>query len=156
MEENRFHTVATYDSYIYFGRKKLTENYKNDVKTISLQKNLIDLETINEYIEKFYEEKYKQHWDDNDKRLYSIDEYYELSDVFRKALNIAYDDIMLIVDNFDDFTFDMKMKVLFEVVDMTIRHEKKHNKNDKAREIIASLNSIQIDAHKTPLIGKSI
>lgn len=36
----------------------------------------------------------------------------------------------------------MKMKVLFEVVDLTIRHEKKHNKDDKAQEIIASLNSI--------------
>lgn len=142
MEENRFHTVATYDSYIYFGRKKLTENYKNDVKTISLQKNIIDLEGINEYMKKFYEEKYKKYWDDNDKSLYNIDEYYKLADAFRKALNIAYDDIMLIIDNFDDFTFHMKMKVLFEVVDLTIRHEKNHNKDDKAREIIASLNSI--------------
>lgn len=142
MEENRFHIVAASEGAIAFGRKVMNRNCKDNVRYIYLQKKLIDLETINEYIEKFYEEKYKQHWDDNDKRLYSIDEYYELSDVFRKALNIAYDDIMLIVDNFDDFTFDMKMKVLFEVVDMTIRHEKKHNKNDKAQEIISSLSSI--------------
>lgn len=129
-------------SSIALGRKPMNRNCNDNVRYIYLQKNLIDLETISEYMQKFYEEKYGQSWDDNDKRLYGFDDYSKLNNVFVKALNLAYDDIMLIVDNFDDFTFDMKMKVLFEVVDLTIRHEKKHNKDDKAQEIIASLNSI--------------
>lgn len=141
MEENRFHIVAASEGAIAFGRKRMNR-INDNARYIYLQKNLIDFEGINEYMKKFYEEKYKQHWDDSDKLLYSFDEYDKLAAVFNKALNIAYDDILLITDNFDDFTFNMKMKVLFEVVDMTIRHEKKHNKDDKAREIIASLNSI--------------
>lgn len=142
MEKNRFYVMETNKEYVAFGRKPMIKNFNDNVRSIHLQRNLIDLETINEYMKKFYEEKYKQSWDDNDKRLYSFDEYDRLTNVFSKALNLAYDDIMLIVDNFDDFTFHMKMKVLFEVVDMTIRHEKKNNKDDKAQEIIASLNSI--------------
>ena len=142
MERNRFYAMGADKSSVAFGRKPMNRNCNDNVRYIYLQKNLIDLETINEYMHKFYEEKYEQSWDDNDKRLYGFDEYDRLTNVFSKALNLAYDDIMLIVDNFDDFTFHMKMKVLFEVVDLTIRHEKKHNKDDKAREIIASLNSI--------------
>ena len=142
MEYNSFYVMGTDKVSIAFGSKRMIGNRNDNVKYIYLQKNLIDLETINEYMKKFYEEKYEQSWDDNDKRLYGFDEYDRLTNVFSKALNLAYDDIMLIVDNFDDFTFDMKMKVLFEVVDMTIRHEKKNNKDDKAQEIINSLNSI--------------
>ena len=142
MERNRFYAMGADKSSIALGRKPMIKNFNDNVRSIHLQRNLIVLETINEYMKKFYEEKYKQSWDDNDKRLYGFDDYSKLNNVFVKALNLAYDDIMLIVDNFDDFTFDMKMKVLFEVVDLTIRHEKKHNKDDKAREIIASLNSI--------------
>ena len=142
MEENRFYVYGANERAIAFGRKRMNR-INDNARYIYLQKNLINLNNLNEYMKKFYEEKYKQHWDDTDKRLYSFDED-NLADVFRKALDIAYDDIMLIVDNFDDFTFDMKMKVLFEVVDMTVRYEKKkkHNKDDKAREIISSLNSI--------------
>lgn len=150
MEENRFYVYGANEGAIAFGRKRMNRNCNDNARYIYLQKNLIDLKGINEYMKKFYEEKYKQHWDDSDKLLYSFDEYDKLAAVFNKALNIAYDDILLITDNFDDFTFDMKMKVLFEVVDMTVRHEKKHNKDDKAREIIASLNSIQIDMYKHP------
>lgn len=142
MEKNRFYVMETNKEYVAFGRKPMIKNFNDNVRSIHLQRNLIDLETINEYMKKFYEEKYKQSWDDNDKRLYSFDDYSKLHNVFSKALNLAYDDIMLIVDNFDDFTFDMKMKVLFEVVDMVARHKKKNNKDDKAQEIIASLNSI--------------
>lgn len=142
MEKNRFYVMETNKEYVAFGRKPMIKNFNDNVRSIYLQRNLIDLKTINEYMKKFYEEKYEQSWDDNDKRLYGFDDYSKLNNVFIKALNLAYDDIMLIVDNFDDFTFDMKMKVLFEVVDLTIRHEKKHNKDDKAQEIIASLNSI--------------
>lgn len=142
MERNRFYAMGADKSSVAFGRKPMIKNFNDNVRSIHLQRNLIDLETINEYMHKFYKEKYEQSWDDNDKRLYGFDEYDRLTNVFSKALNLAYDDIMLIVDNFDDFTFDMKMKVLFEVVDMTIRHEKKNNKDDKAQEIIASLNSI--------------
>lgn len=142
MEDNRFYVYGASERAIAFGRKRMNR-INDNARYIYLQKNLIDLNNLNECMKKFYEEKYKQHWDDNDKRLYSFDKD-KLADVFRKALDIAYDDIMLIVDNFDDFTFDMKMKVLFEVVDMTVRYEKKkkHNKDDKAQEIIASLNSI--------------
>lgn len=142
MEKNRFYVMETNKEYVAFGRKPMIKNFNDNVRSIYLQRNLIDLKTINEYMKKFYEEKYEQSWDDNDKLLYGFDDYLKLNNVFVKALNLAYDDIMLIVDNFDDFTFDMKMKVLFEVVDLTIRHEKKHNKDDKAQEIIASLNSI--------------
>lgn len=142
MEKNRFYVMETNKEYVAFGRKPMIKNFNDNVRSIYLQRNLIDLKTINEYMKKFYEEKYEQSWDDNDKRLYGFDDYSKLNNVFIKALNLAYDDIMLIVDNFDDFTFHMKMKVLFEVVDMTIRHEKKNNKDDKAREIISSLNSI--------------
>ena len=142
MEYNSFYVMGTDKVSIAFGSKRMIGNRNDNVKYIYLQKNLIDLETINEYMKKFYEEKYKQSWDDNDKRLYGFDDYSKLNNVFVKALNLAYDDVMLIVDNFDDFTFHMKMKVLFEVVDMTIRHKKKNNKDDKAREIINSLNSI--------------
>lgn len=142
MEKNRFYVMETNKEYVAFGRKPMIKNFNDNVRSIHLQRNLIDLETINEYMKKFYEEKYKQSWDDNDKRLYGFDDYSKLNNVFVKALNLAYDDIMLIVDNFDDFTFDMKMKVLFEVVDMVARHKKKNNKDDKAQEIIASLNSI--------------
>lgn len=142
MEKNRFYVMETNKEYVAFGRKPMIKNFNDNVRSIHLQRNLIDLETINEYMKKFYKEKYKQSWDDNDKRLYGFDDYSKLNNVFVKALNLAYDDIMLIVDNFDDFTFDMKMKVLFEVVDMVARHKKKNNKDDKAQEIIASLNSI--------------
>lgn len=142
MEKNRFYVMETNKEYVAFGRKPMIKNFNDNVRSIHLQRNLIDLETINEYMKKFYEEKYKQSWDNNDKRLYGFDDYSKLNNVFVKALNLAYDDIMLIVDNFDDFTFDMKMKVLFEVVDMVARHKKKNNKDDKAQEIIASLNSI--------------
>lgn len=142
MERNRFYVMETNKEHVAFGRKPMIKNFNDNVRSIDLQGNLIDLKTINEYMKKFYEEKYEQHWDDNDKRLYGFDDYSKLHNVFSKALNLAYDDIMLIVDNFDDFTFDMKMKVLFEVVDMVARHKKKHNKDDKAQEIISSLNSI--------------
>lgn len=142
MEYNSFYVMGTDKVSIAFGSKRMIGNRNDNVKYIYLRKNLIDLKTINEYMKKFYEEKYGQSWDDNDKRLYGFDDYSKLHNVFSKALNLAYDDIMLIVDNFDDFTFDMKMKVLFEVVDLTIRHKKKNNKDDKAQEIIASLNSI--------------
>lgn len=142
MEKNRFYVMETNKEYVAFGRKPMIKNFNDNVRSIYLQRNLIDLKTINEYMKKFYEEKYEQSWDDNDKRLYGFDDYSKLNNVFIKALNLAYDDIMLIVDNFDDFTFDMKMKVLFEVVDITIRHKKKNNKDDKAQEIISSLNSI--------------
>lgn len=142
MKYDSFYVMGTDKVSIAFGSKRMNGNRNENVKYIYLQRNLIDPEVINEYMKKLYEEKYKQHWDDTDKRLYSFNEYDRLTNVFSKALNIAYDDILLITDNFDDFTFDMKMKVLFEVVDMTIRHEKKNNKDDKAQEIIASLNSI--------------
>ena len=142
MEYNSFYVMGTDKVCIAFGSKRMNKNRNDNVRYIYLQKNLIDLKGINEYMKKFYEEKYKQHWDDNDKHLYGFDDYSKFNNVFVKALNLAYDDVMLIVDNFDDFTFYMKMKVLFEVVDMTIRHKKKNNKDDKAQEIIASLNSI--------------
>lgn len=93
-----------------------------------------------------YKRKYGHTWDLNSKDVYTFKKYDDLIPAFELALILAYDDVMLIVDNFDRCSREMKLKLIFAVVDMAARHKKNHRKNvdDKMEEVLSSLSDIQI------------
>ena len=134
--------LGTKNGLITFGEKGVSSfASQND---IDLEKNNVNLDDVNGYMHDSYKRKYGHTWDLNSKDAYTFQKYDELIYAFDLALNLAYDDVMLIVDNFDDCSKEMKLRLIFAVVDMVARHEKKSNKtvDEKMEEVLSSLSDI--------------
>lgn len=131
--------VETYNGVVIFGKKGVSDSASQ--KRINFEKHHIALDDINEYMHDSYKRKYGHTWDLNNKNAYTFHDFQEFIPVFELALILAYDDVMLIVDNFDDCSREMKLKLIFAVVDMAARYDEKHNKSvdDKMEEVISSL-----------------
>lgn len=134
--------VETYNGVVIFGEKGVSDSTSE--KRINFEKHHITLDDINEYMHDSYKRKYGHTWDLNNESAYTFHEFQEFIPVFELALILAYDDVMLIVDNFDDCSREMKLKLIFAVVDMVARYDEKHNKSvdDKMEEVISSLSDI--------------
>lgn len=134
--------VETYNGVIIFREKGVFDSTSE--KRINFEKHHITLDDINEYMHDSYKRKYGHTWDLNNKDAYTFQQYSDLIPVFELALILAYDDVMLIVDNFDRCSREMKLKLIFAVVDMSARHKKNHSKNvdEKMEEVISSLSDI--------------
>lgn len=143
MNSNRAYSVkGTYNGVIIFGEKGVYDSTSE--KRINFEKHYITLDNINEYMHDSYKRKYGHTWDLNSKDAYTFQRYDDLIPVFELALVLAYDDVMLIVDNFDRCSREMKLKLIFAVVDMVSRHEKKRNKtvDEKMEEVLSSLSDM--------------
>ena len=143
MNSNRtYSALETYNGVVIFGKKGVSDSASQ--KRINFEKHHIALDDINEYMHDSYKRKYGHTWDLNSENAYTFHEFQEFIPVFELALILAYDDVMLIVDNFDDCSREMKLKLIFAVVDMVSRHEKKRNKtvDEKMEEVLSSLSDI--------------
>lgn len=140
MNSNRtYSTLETYNGVIIFREKGVYDSTSE--KRINFEKHHITLDDINEYMHDSYKRKYGHTWDLNNKDAYTFQWYSDLIPVFELALILAYDDVMLIVDNFDRCSREMKLRLIFAVVDMVARHEKNRNKSvdEKMEEVLSSL-----------------
>lgn len=143
MNSNRAYSVkGTYNGVIIFGEKGVSDSTSE--KRINFEKHHITLDDINEYMHDSYKRKYGHTWDLNSKDVYTFKKYDDLIPAFELALILAYDDVMLIVDNFDRCSREMKLRLIFAVVDMSARHKKNHSKNvdEKMGEVLSSLSDI--------------
>ena len=134
--------VETYNGVVIFGKKGVSDSASQ--KRINFEKHHITLDDINEYMHDSHKRKYGHAWDLNSKDAYTFHDFQEFIPVFELALILAYDDVMLIVDNFDRCSKEMKLRLIFAVVDMAARYDEKHNKSvdDKMEEVISSLGDI--------------
>lgn len=146
MNSNRTYNVhsvlGTINGVIAFSKKGVSDSKPE--KCIDFGKHYITLDDINDYMHDSYKRKYGHTWDLNSENAYTFHEFQEFIPVFELALILAYDDVMLIVDNFDDCSREMKLRLIFAVVDMVSRHEKKRNKtvDEKMEEVLSSLSDI--------------
>lgn len=134
--------VETYNGVVIFGKKGVSDSASQ--KRINFEKHHITLDDINGYMHDSYKRKYGHTWDLNSKDAYTFQKYDDLIPVFELALILAYDDVMLIVDNFDRCSREMKLRLIFAVVDMAARHNAKRNKtvDEKMEEVLSSLSDI--------------
>lgn len=145
MNNNRsYSALETINGVIVFRKKGFSDSTSE--KRINFEKHHIALDDINEYMHDSYKRKYGHTWDLNSKDAYTFQKYDDLIPVFELALILAYDDVMLIVDNFDRCSREMKLRLIFAVVDMSARHKKNHSKNvdEKMEEVISSLGDMQV------------
>ena len=143
MNSNRAYSVkGTYNGVIIFGEKGVSDSTSE--KRINFEKHHITLDDINEYMHDSYKRKYGNTWSLNKEDAYTFQRYDDLIPVFELALILAYDDVMLIVDNFDRCSREMKLRLIFAVVDMAERHNAKRNKtvDEKMEEVLSSLSDI--------------
>lgn len=143
MNNNRTYSASeTYNGVIIFRKKGVSDSTSE--KRINFETHYITLDDINEYMHDSYVRKYGNTWSLNMEDAYTFQQYSDLIPVFELALILAYDDVMLIVDNFDSCSREMKLRLIFAVVDMVARHEKKRNKtvDKKMEEVISSLSDI--------------
>lgn len=134
--------VETYNGVVIFGKKGVSDSTSE--KRINFEKHHITLDDINDYMHDSYKRKYGHTWDLNSKDAYTFQQYSDLIPVFELALILAYDDVMLIVDNFDDCSREMKLRLIFAVVDMAARYDQKRNKtvDEKMEEVLSSLGDV--------------
>ena len=143
MNSNRAYSlIETYNGVVVFRKEGVSNSISE--KHINFDKHHITLDDINEYMHDSYKRKYGHTWDLNNKDAYTFHKYDDLTPVFELALILAYDDVMLIVDNFDRCSREMKLRLIFAVVDMAARHKKNHNKtvDEKMEEVLSSLGDI--------------
>lgn len=143
VNSNRTYSASeTYNGVIIFREKGVYDSTSE--KRINFEKHYITIDDINEYMHDSYKRKYGHTWDLNSKDAYTFQQYSDLIPVFELALILAYDDVMLIVDNFDRCSREMKLKLIFAVVDMAARHKKNLSKNvdGKMEEVLSSLSDI--------------
>lgn len=143
MNSNRAYSVkGTYNGVIIFGEKGVSDSTSE--KRINFEKHHITLDDINEYMHDSYKRKYGNTWSLNKEDAYTFQRYDDLIPVFELALILAYDDVMLIVDDFDRCSREMKLRLIFAVVDMAARHNAKRNKtvDEKMEEVLSSLSDI--------------
>lgn len=146
MDNNRTYSVhsvlGTINGVIAFSKKGVSDSKPE--KCIDFGKHYITLDDINDYMHDSYKRKYGHTWDLNSKDVYTFQKYDDLIPAFELALILAYDDVMLIVDNFDRCSREMKLRLIFAVVDMAARHNAKRNKtvDEKMEEVLSSLSDI--------------
>ena len=143
MNSNCAYSVrGTINGIIAFRKEGVSDSTSE--KRIDFYENNITLDDINEYMHDSYKRKYGHTWDLNSKDAYTFQKYDNLIPVFELALILAYDDVMLIVDNFDRCSKEMKLRLIFAVVDMVVRFDKKRNRNvdEKMEEVLSSLSDI--------------
>lgn len=143
MNNNRaYSALETINGVIVFRKKGVSDSASQ--KRINFEKHHITLDDINEYMHDSYKRKYGHTWDLNSKDAYTFQWYSDLIPVFELALILAYDDVMLIVDNFDRCSREMKLKLIFAVVDIAARHDEKNirNADEKMEEVLSSLSDI--------------
>lgn len=143
MNSNRAYSVkGTYNGVIIFGEKGVSDSTSE--KRINFEKHHITLDDINEYMHDSYKRKYGNTWSLNKEDAYTFQRYDDLIPVFELALILAYDDVMLIVDDFDRCSREMKLRLIFAVVDIAARHNAKRNKtvDEKMEEVLSSLSDI--------------
>ena len=143
MNSNRAYSVRGAINGIITFRKEGVSDSTSE-KRIDFYENNITLDDINECMHDSYTRKYGHTWDLNSKYAYTFQKYDNLIPVFELALILAYDDVLLIADNFDHCSKEMKLKLIFAVVDMVARYDKKHSKNvdEKMEKVISSLGDI--------------
>ena len=143
MNSNRAYSfIETYNGVVVFRKEGVSNSISE--KHINFEKHHITLDDINGYMHDSYKRKYGHTWDLNSKDAYTFQKYDDLIPVFELALILAYDDVMLIVDNFDRCSREMKLRLIFAVVDMAARHNAKRNKtvDEKMEEVLSSLSDI--------------
>lgn len=140
--KNTYCVLGTNNGLITFGEKGASDSTSQ--KHINFDKHHITLDDINGYMHDSYKRKYGHTWDLNNENAYTFHKYCEFIPVFELALILAYDDVLLIADNFDHCSKEMKLKLIFAVVDMVARYDKKHSKNvdEKMEKVISSLGDI--------------